>query len=93
MRCRNCDQHVSNEDPKYCPHCGSTFEEKTLSDIEFPIEAKVVPRVNLHRIVEEETGVDLGIYSDFVDEYPIEQDILIHSDGSVDQINQGDSRN
>lgn len=86
MRCKHCDTDVRNDDPQYCPHCGSEFEEKTVFDVDFPIEVKVVPRVNLHRIVEEKTGVDLGLDSEFYDEYPLEQNILIYQDGSVEQI-------
>lgn len=84
MRCRHCDTEPGTpNEPAYCPHCGSEFEQKTREDVDWPLRLEYAPRVNVHRMVSEETGIDEGdALWEFHDDVEVIIELVVHEDGT-----------
>lgn len=89
MMCGECD-HVpaGGDEPNYCPNCGSEWRQKTLDDVDWPIEVQVGPRIDLNYYVREETGLEARDLWDFTDEAEMLVDIRINRDGTFEVVSE-----
>ena len=85
MMCGEYEHEPAGDDePNYCPNCGSEWQQKSLDDVDWPLEVQAAPRININRYVHMETGIEYGdsLYQ-FTGEYELLVDLLIHRDGTV----------
>lgn len=83
MRCRSCDYEL-NEEPNYCPECGSEWERKQFDDVDWPLEIQIGPRLDLHYYVKSWTGLTSEQLWEFSDDYEFLLNVIVHEDGSVE---------